>query len=444
MNIFKQICLFSFLVIYSIGFTQINWNSNKKKIAIPFEFTHNLIIVKVSINNVNLEMIVDTGAEKNILFNFPSVQNITFYSTRTVQISGLGSGDNLEAVVSSNNNFIIKDIQDTNFEVLLLLNNNINLVNKLGMPINGILGSSFFKDYLVEINYAKKKLFLYKNSASFYKRKVKKYDSIDVQFIKSKPYIKIPVDDATKKLETILLFDSGLSDGLWLFEDENIMCNQNHFEDVLGIGLGGDVKGKKSRVKKLQIANYKLNDALVSYPDSISLQNIFSNSKSIRNGSIGGEILKRFNWVLDYNKNVFYFVKNKLFSEPFNYNMSGIEVQHEGVEWIREITRTTEKSTYNTIDAKEFIYDNPDLKNTFEYKLKPVFIVYNIRENSPAHRAGIKINDKIVSINGKKAYDYSIKKITELFQSEEGKKVKIKIDRNGEEIDFEFYLEKIL
>ncbi|NJM79734.1 MAG: hypothetical protein HC854_09125 [Flavobacterium sp.] len=131
-----------------------------------------------------------------------------------------------------------------------------------------------------------------------------------------------------------LLFDTGLGDGLWLFENDSIKCEQKFITDVLGRGLGGDINGKKSRVENLILNNFELKKALVSYPDSLS----FSQLDIIkdRNGSLGGEILKRFNWFLDYKNKVFYFKKNRYFKEPFNYNMSGIEVQHSGLTWVSE------------------------------------------------------------------------------------------------------------
>ena len=45
--------------------------------------------------------------------------------------------------------------------------------------------------------------------------------------------------------------DTGLGDGLWLFENDSLKCSKVAINDVLGRGLGGDVLGKKSRVKRL-------------------------------------------------------------------------------------------------------------------------------------------------------------------------------------------------
>ena len=99
-------------------------------------------------------------------------------------------------------------------------------------------------------------------------------------------------------LDIKLLMDTGLGDGLWLFENDSIRCNQKYITDILGRGLGGDIRGKKSRVETLELNNFKLNDALVSYPDSLSFSQL--DVVKGRNGSLGGDIIKRFNWFLDY------------------------------------------------------------------------------------------------------------------------------------------------
>ena len=74
--------LFSFHSLFS----QVEWNSKKDKIDIPFELTNNLIIIDVEINNVKLSMILDTGSDKNLLFSFPendvSVSESDFFKPR--------------------------------------------------------------------------------------------------------------------------------------------------------------------------------------------------------------------------------------------------------------------------------------------------------------------------------------------------------------------------
>lgn len=444
----KLLNLIFFFSIISSVFCQSKWLSKNDKITIPFELTHNLIIAEVIINDVPLKMLLDTGSDKNLLFSFPENDSITFNDSRKVKIKGLGDGEYIEAIISKNNTLGLNGYYDDDVEVLLITDQNISLVNKLGIPINGIIGASFFKDYIVEINYQRKKIILHKNSNQKVERKLKKYTKKNIEIVGDKPYFDISCDiDDGATLDLKLLIDTGLGDGLWLFESDSIKCKQFYITDILGRGLGGDIKGKKSRVDKLVLNNFILKQALVSYPNKQSFKQL--DITKGRNGSLGGEIIKRFNWFFDYQNEVFYFKKNRYFNEPFNYNMSGIEIQHTGVTWV------TEKNNYRSVgdvgysqnngtnSNKTFVFGN-NLEVKYKFVLKPVFEIYSVRENSPAAIAGLVKGDILYAINGKEAYNYSIQKITELFQSEEGKTIKIQVQRYGRILDFKFKLKKIL
>ncbi|WP_445710811.1 PDZ domain-containing protein [Flavobacterium sp.] len=431
--------ILSFLFVYASLFSQTSWLSKRNKIVIPFELTHNLIIIETEVNDVKLNMLLDTGSDKNLLFSFPENDSILFYDTRKIKINGLGNGESLEAIISGENKLKVKDYLDEDFEVLLITDRDISLVNKLGVPINGIIGSSFFKDYLVEINYQSKKVILHKEHKKSITKKLRRYKSKKVEVIDGKPYLKMITNiNDTKKIDLKLLMDTGLGDGLWLFENDSVKCGTLFFNELLGKGLGGDIEGKKSRVKKLELNELILKEALVSYPDTISFNQL--DFVKGRNGSLGGEIIKRFNWILDYKNETFYFKKNTNFNDSFNYNMSGIEVQHAGSTWVSEKLNF---STFTNTNSKTFVYDK---EHDFNYKfsLQPVFEIYSVRENSPAQLAGLKKGDMILSINGRKAYNYTIQKITNLFQSEEGKVIKMLIERGDTVIEVKFELEKLL
>lgn len=433
------IILFVLFSTHSL-FSQVEWNSKRDKIVIPFELSNNLILINVEINEVKLSMLLDTGSDKNLLFSFPENDTIEFFNTKKIKINGFGKGDLIEGLVSKNNKLKIKEYVDNNLELLLIIDENISIINKLGVPINGIIGYSFFKDYTVELNYQNKKIILHKTLESISKSKIKKFTKEKLSLIDDKPYIQLKTNVGILDHDVLLLMDSGLGDGLWLFENDTLKCSEKFINDVLGRGLGGDVLGKKSRVKKLLVSKFILHDALVSFPDKTSYYKL--NIIKGRNGSLGGEVIKRFNWLIDYKNELVYFKPNKYFNEPFNYNMSGIEVQHEGIQWIKEEVRSNATST--SINANEFIFDDSNAKFNYKYELKPVFEIYSIRENSPAMKAGLKEGDKILSINGKKDYAYTIQKINDLFQSEEGKNITIEVEREGQVLKFKFELEKIL
>ena len=442
-KIFNTLVLFfnmAAILLANIGYSQNNWNSKKDKIKIPFELTHNLIIVDVNFNGIPLKMIADTGAEMNILFSFPEKDSVVLSHTDKIQIKGVGKGESLDAYLSKMNHVKIRDYEDLNFEIVLIPNQDISVINKLGIPVNGILGSSFFKSYLVEINYQKKQIILHRKELLQDDNRIKNFQKMDVDFDESKPYVKIPITlDKDNKVYK-LLFDTGLGDGLWLFENDSLKCNDKFFTDFLGVGLSGEIFGKRSRVQQIIFSDLFLKDALVSYPDSVSFNQI--SILHDRNGSLGGDIVKRFNWFLDYQNKQFYFKKNVLFNSPFEYNMSGIEIQHSGLQWVKEAVR--KEGGIGQVNMDEFVFEDSSKRYNYNYELKPIFQIYAIRKNSPGEKAGLLVGDKILKINNKLASQLSIQSITDLFQSEEGKWITMIVDRAGIRFTVKFQLEKIL
>jgi hypothetical protein len=422
-------------------FGQFRLENPDKKYKITFDNTHNLIILKCVVNGSQLNMILDTGSDKNLLFAFPENETLTFYDLQKLNVKGVGFGEEIEAYLSKGNTCAIGEFTNTNFEMLLVPDVNIGLIDKLGIPINGILGSDFFEGNWVEIDYQREKIYIIPKER-FKTKKLHKYESKQVVIQKGKPYVNIKMKQSEFETEKNykLLLDTGLGDGLWLFENDTLQCKHRFFNDVLGRGLTGEITGKKSRVNELFINDFRLNEALVSYPDSVSISEL--DKIQGRNGSLGGEILKRFNWIFNYETQHFYFKKNSLFEDKFNYNMSGIEVQHNGSQWIKQTLY--DHSTGNKVNVNEYVFDNPNRKYDYTYELKPIFEIYSVRKDSPAQKAGLQVGDIILSINRRASQHLSIEKIAEIFHSQEGKIIKMKVERAGENLDFEFQLEKIL
>lgn len=433
---------FFIITIFSCGLvhSQNNWIKSKNKIKIPFELTHNLIIIDVNFNGTPLKMILDTGASNNIIFSVSDNDSLVMNNVNKIRIAGAGNSESIEGYLSKNNSLTIKEYKTNDFEVVFATNQDISIVNKLGITINGILGSSFFRDNLVEINYQTKKIIIHKKTDSTLKKIKRKYNSAKVEINKNRPYILLKTKINNHNHSLNLLFDTGLGDGLWLFENDTIQCNSNYFIDFLGRGLTGDISGKRSRVDEVFLENLVLQNVLVSYPEISFFEDM--KMHKTRNGSLGGEITKRFNWFLDYENQTFYFKKNTLFNLPFEYNMSGIEVQHAGSQWIKE--EVSDNSSAIPIKVNEFNFDNSNAKFNYKYELKPIFEIYAVRVNSSAAKAGLKVGDKILKINNKSTNRLNIQSITNLFQSEDGKIINITIERNGEKLNYQFSLEKVL
>lgn len=437
----RLIFLVFFLLLGLTNYGQVGfqWESDKDKIEIPFTFVDNLIIIPVEINNTKLNMLLDSGSEPSLIFSFPENDTIQLYNTKKIKISGLGNEEMAEGIYSDKNTANVSGFVNRGFDLLVILDENLNFSSRIGIPVNGILGYSFFKNNIVQIDYQKKKITVYKDRKILEKRKIKSFTPLPISVVNDRAYLNVHAKLDEKEHKLKLLVDTGLGDGLWLFENEEIKSNANYFEDVLGEGIGGTVFGKKSRLDELQFSKFSFKSPLVCYPDTASYKQLRLIKN--RNGSLGGAMLKRFSMIMDYKGEQLYLKKSVFYDDPFNYNMSGIEVQHGGIEWVKdELVRDSKPS--NSLNANDLVFENSNLK--YKFTLKPVYVIASIRKNSPAETAGLLIGDKILRIDRKSVGNLTKQIIDELLQSEDGKTIEVEIERKGVKKKVEFKLKKLL
>lgn len=438
----KKLYFLTFLFLsISTLFSQegFEFSSKKKKITIPFQVSNNLIIMPLEINGVKLNFLLDSGVEKTVLFSLEETDSVQFNNVEKIKIKGLGTGKSLDALHSKKNRIAINGLVDNNHEIYIILDQDVNFSSQLGIPVHGIIGYYFFKNNFVEINYKSKKINIYKKAADFSASKLKQYDEIPISIEIEKPYIEANVNINGNDVKTKLLVDTGGSDALWLFENNvNIKCPEKYFNDLLGKGFSGNIYGKRSRIDKFKIGNSEISLPTISFPDSLSLQNV--SMVQGRNGSVCSEILKRFNVLFDYANNKMYLKKNADFDEPFNYNMSGLEIQHNGLQWVKE---DVELKT-NMVSNEIAVIDDRPKSLKYQFQLKPAYEISNVRKDSPADLVGIQIGDRIVKINGIDAYKYKLQEINQIMQSEEGRLIMMDVERNGKLLKMRFLLKKIL
>lgn len=415
------------------------FEKNKSKIVIPFKLINNLIFIPIMVNGIELNFMLDTGSGETILFSLEDQEQISFRNSKKIKLKGFGNDDYIDGLKSTNNKLSVRGYSDNNHEVYIVLDQEFNLSSQIGLPVNGIIGYKFFENYLVETNYSKKKIFIYKNDSKIKKKLGEKYENSSLLIENSKPYLQTKITINNKIIDAKMLLDTGNSDALWVFLNQNnkIEVPNNNFDDYLGRGFSGQIFGKRARIDKLSITNFDFDKPLAAFLDTISIKK--SNIIQDREGSIGAEILKRFNIVYDYPNSKIYFKKNELYNLPFNFNMSGIEVQHDGLQWIKEKEEVSKNGSIAFSLSEEKI-----VNFNYKFSLKPTFKITNLRANSPAEHIGLKKEDIIIAINNHQIYNYSLQEINELLKSEEGKSITIEIERNHKTYNFKFQLKNIL
>jgi hypothetical protein len=382
-------------------------NPRKKSITINFKSSSNLIIIPVAINNSDtLNFILDTGVKYPIITELPFVNKLNLNFLQPISVKGLGEGEQLTAYKSGNNTININGMVAFDQEIHMVINENFQISHILGIPVHGLIGFNLFKDYVVKIDYAEHQITLIKPEYFTYKEKEKDI-VLPLTFEQNKPFVTTNiVTDKNEEVPVKLLVDTGASDALWLStkSDNRISLPENNIETFLGRGLSGDLFGKKGRIGAIWVGPLVLYEPIVAFPENDLVDQLIGTNN--RNGTLGAEILRRFYVTMDYPNKRLILRPNSNLKDEFNYNMSGLEVTNP----------------------------MPGI---------PIFLVSEIRKNSPAYYAGIQENDQIIALNNASHKSLTLNDINLLFQSQEDKRIKMTILRNGEQIKTEFFLKKM-
>lgn len=377
-----------------------------EKVVIPFESYNNLIVVPVILNNaLPLRFILDTGVQTTILTErtFSDMLNIQYH--RKLTLVGADGDKGVDAYVAGDVSLELPGAKGVGQVMLVLEEDYLQLRNYLGEDVHGILGYEIFRRFTVEIDYEDQTLTLYEPST--YKPR-RSFEVIPITIEDTKPYFYATITlENNSIVKSKLMIDTGASHSLLLdasshhaigLPEKKLRCN-------LGRGLGGDINGYIGRIKKLSFNEFEFHEAICSFPDTATLGDIFQDTE--RQGTLGAGILRRFTVVVDYYNNQLYLKKNSGYKDSFEYNMSGIELIATG-------------ESLNT------------------------FIVQEVREESPAERAGVKPGDILRVLNGQSAKDLDLNEINSFFRSKEGKKIRLKIVRDEEILKKKFRLERVI
>lgn len=439
-KIFLIVCFFTF---YNIACAQSSFriNNDKGKFTIDFELVNNLIVVPLEINGLELSFLLDTGVYSTILFSLGDKDTLDLKNTEEIFLRGWGDGELIKALKSTGNQVRLGEAISKNLTTYLVFDNPLGLSNRMGVPVHGIIGYDLFRDFIVEIDYVKKILRFY-NPDVYKGRKCTSCDELDLVFHRNKPYVNIEGEINGKTMPLKMLIDISSGDALWLFEnDSGIKLPDNYFRDFLGFGIGGSVYGGRSRIEKINLGSFSFHDITASFPDSVYFR---INTYDERNGSIRAQVLNRFHLTVDYAQRKIRFKPNKNFDEPFEYDMSGVVIAHDGFTVIKDILRNP--IALREEDKNQTLAGNIVYKSTYDVKfsLEPQYRIAEIRPDSPASKAGLLESDILLKINGRPAFKYSLSEITNLLSSENGKRIKLVIERNGMEKIVTFFLERIL
>lgn len=378
-----------------------------KKITIPFDSEQGFIIVKLKMQRTfPLKFIFDTGAENTVIFNkmYSDILNISY--DKRVPILGSDLGKTMHAKIARNVWMKMDGQLPVKRDVLILEEDYLRLYETLGIVVDGILGGEFIRGLVLEIDYKKEELVLH-HPDYFNPPSQKEYEVLPVKIKNYKPYLMSEVisEGDTAMLE--FLVDTGASLSFLTHVNSHPAL---HLPEIavpgrIGIGLGGDLMGYMGLLDYINLGSFEYTNVLTSYQDIN--ETVLDKEEYYRNGLIGNRVMSRFHIMIDYKNNSMYWKPTeKDYNKKFDFDKSGLTI---------------------------FAY-GPKFNN---------FYIKSIVDDSPAARIGLKSGDVIVKFNGKKNTSLNLGKINDTLRKEAGKKIKIKVLRNEEELEFEFRLEDL-
>lgn len=361
--------------------------TNNVVATIPFRLAHNHIIyLAVSVNGAPLEFVLDTGATTSLI-NLESIGELNIKSLSQVPIGGAGNAEVFGHIIEPAD-VEIAGLED--FTVPLQVAFPFAEVSAFEeSSIDGILGYEFFSSFTVEIDYKEKLLTLYEKDGFEYSGAGSR---VALELRSNHPHLKATIFPGNgEAIEGDFVVDTGAGLSISMtrpFTEQNGLLEKvsKKIKTPTAIGVGGVTQGYVSRFEKLVLGDAVIEDPIASF--MMDENGVFATSDFFE-GIIGGEILRNYTVVFDYQSGSMFLEKEA--SERAEYDMSGIFPAREGTG----------------------------------------FRIAGLTENSPATEAGLKMGDIIVGIDGAPAGEYSLSGLGE--RSKVSGNLGLKI-RRGDEI----------
>jgi predicted aspartyl protease len=267
---------------------------NKLAFSIPFTLIDNRPFIEAKINGHTFHFILDCGADYGLDTKTAEVLNL---KPGNKSMMGGGAGANKVPVWTA----IIDTTQIGPVDVLktsFLVIDMSEIKNKLHLPFfDGVIGYSFMKDYAVQFDYPN-------HVINFYNAYSAPSPIPFTMFDGQIPKINGQIDGK----DAIVIVDTGDRTALTILNHYAIktgILNSYHLSDttITGYGLGGPIYARTLILKHLHIGNIDIADV----PSRIPMLKSGAFADPGIDASIGGGVLKRYKFTIDYKKQALYF-----------------------------------------------------------------------------------------------------------------------------------------
>jgi len=367
----------------------VRFASGQSALRIPFELSGNNIWLRGRVNeSESLWFTIDTGASFSLI-NIRRAQELGLQLESGHRTAG--AGGSIESTRVAGITFRLPGVDIFNQTIAALSLDSLEPVE--GHDFDVLLGYHFFSNFVVEIDYAARIINLYDPQSYEYHGSG---EIIPMALKENRhPYIRARiVQPGREPIEGEFEIDTGSGQTLILqsgfIAEHRLLRSGQRVIQAQGRGVGGAVPLPISRITSFQLGRFAIENPLTVFAQSGAGR--FAEDGA--DGNIGNGILRRFKVIFDYTRGRMILEPNENFSEPSEYDMSGISLiaERPGFDVIR---------------------------------------VERVLENSPAAEVGIKPQDIIVAANSRPAAEIGLSGLREMFRLE-GQEYRLSIKRGGE------------
>jgi len=314
------------------------------------------IHVEGKVDSVKGIFLIDTGADNLYLDTiFFKEGKFRYRNLMNYKIEGIGNSYQEIVIIRDSVNFSFgeKDYKTTFVPVM-------ELKPIGGDFIDGLLGTDFFMNSVLGINYAREYIIL---SDSIELVDVTGYEKLPLEMVGTSIAAQISMNvnniPITGKFMLDVANPSSSLTSLYAFKNNlgTKITNKERFYTKYG-GVGGESAGYEFFAESLTISGFNLKNAVMGY--STDTAGMLEEGDYI--GILGNNILDRFDLIIDFPNLNLYLKPGDNFDEPFIFNRLG----------------------FGYVDRCETLGG---------------WIVAGLYENSEAERLGLKVDDKIISVN---------------------------------------------
>lgn len=346
-----------------------------------FQLSGGIIIIKAQLDQFtdSLNFVLDTGSG-GISLDSTTAEKLKIQTQQSEKtIRGIAGVKKVSFAYNHTLSMPGIEVKQLDFHI-----NNYDLLTSVyGVKIDGIIGYSFLRRYIIHLDFDKRIMEVYAPGRYKYPRG----GQLLRPNFSTLPLMQASIQD-NKTFLNRFIFDTGA--GLCFLlsrdyvEDSSVFKSKRKFFLTQAEGLGGKKQMEIAVMKSIKIGNYKFKKVPV---------HIFEDDYNVTNyptlgGLIGNDLLRRFNIILNYPDQSIHLKPNNHFNDPFDYSYTGLGI----------------------------------------YLIDGQIKVVDIIEGSPGQKAGFKIDDIIFSIENNASNN--IQAYKNLFQNSIGK-IKVIVLRNS-------------